>query len=189
MTLDELSVKYGTDKGSLKHNYMPFYEKHLPKNPKKILEIGVLKGRSIAMWSEYFPDTEIHGLDLFSDHTEDEVRSFLLDDCGCNNFVLHKGNQCDYILLDKLRNENFNVIIDDGSHNSRDQMITFFGLMHKNCYYFIEDLHCCGEEFYRDGLPFGLTAYKIFSEHDFRYKATYEGDKPILLIQSHPLCC
>lgn len=79
MTLDELSVKYGTDKGSLKHNYMPFYEKHLPKNPKKILEIGVLKGASLAMWSEYFPEAIIHGLDLFSDHSEAEVRSFLFD--------------------------------------------------------------------------------------------------------------
>src|SRR4029079_3828496 len=107
MTLDELSVKYGSDKGILRHNYMPFYEKHLPSNPKKILEIGVLKGASLAMWAEYYPEAEIHGLDLFDDHNEDSVFSYLIDDCSLNNIVLHKGNQCDYVLLDKLRNANF----------------------------------------------------------------------------------
>jgi hypothetical protein len=183
MTLDELSVKYGTDKGSLKHNYMPFYEKHLPKNPKKILEIGVLKGASLAMWSEYFPEAVIHGLDLFSDHSEAEVRSFLLDECGCNNIVLHQGNQCDYVLLDELRHENFDVIIDDGSHNSRDQMITFFGLFNGGQYY-IEDLHCCNQEFYRAGLPLSFTAAELFFKYADKYHAEYDINSQILLICS-----
>jgi hypothetical protein len=161
MTLDELSVKYGTDKGSLKHNYMPFYEQHLPKAPKKILEIGVLKGASMRMWREWFgEEVEIHGLDLFNDHTEEEVRSFLLES-GCTNFVLHQGNQCDYVLLDKLRHENFDIIIDDGSHGSRDQMITFFGLFNGGQYY-IEDTHCNHNDFYSQGLPKSLTAFETF---------------------------
>lgn len=172
MTLDELSVKYGTDKGSLNHNYMPFYEKHLPKSPKKILEIGVLEGASIRMWKEWFPEAEIHGLDLFTNAIP-EIESV----------VLHQGNQCDYVLLDKLRNENFDIIIDDGSHNSRDQMITFFGLFNGGQYY-IEDIHCAEEEFYRQGLPLGVTAKKLFSEHDFRYNAIYAHSSPIVLIQS-----
>lgn len=162
MTLDELSVKYGSDKGSLKHNYMPFYEQTLPKNPKKILEIGVLKGASIAMWSEYFPEAKIHGLDLFSDYFEEHVRSFLLDECGLNNVVLHKGNQCDWVLLDSLRHHDFDIIIDDGSHGSRDQMMTFFGLFNGKHYY-IEDLQCCNEEFWRQGLPESATAYELFN--------------------------
>ncbi len=182
MTLDELSVKYGTDKGSLKHNYMQFYEKWLPKNPKKILEIGVLKGASLAMWAEYFPEAIIHGLDLFSDHSEAEVKSFLLDECGCNNIVLHQGNQCDYVLLDKLRNENFDVIIDDGSHGSRDQLITFFGLFN-GCQYYIEDIQCCYEEFYSQGLPQILRANNLFY-HLGGLGAVYDCQSPIVLIQS-----
>jgi hypothetical protein len=151
MNLQQLAIKYKTDKHD--HGYMPFYEKHLPDNPKKILEIGVHHGNSIRMWKEYFPNTEIHGLDLFSE---------LDPPANLPDVIWHKGNQCDWLLLEKLRNENFDVIIDDGSHNSRDQMITFFGLFNGN-HYFVEDTHCAEEEFYRQGLPIEFSV-KMFSE-------------------------
>lgn len=150
MTLDELSVKYGSDKGSLKHGYCPFYEKHLPKNPKKILEIGVKEGASIRMWKEWFPNAEIHGLDLFEEFPIPDIEGV----------IFHKGNQLDHVLLHTLRKENFDLIIDDGSHNSRDQLVTFFSLYNGKTY-FIEDTHCCDEEFYRDGLPEKFTAKHI----------------------------
>jgi hypothetical protein len=184
MTLDELSIKYGTDKGSLKHNYMPFYEQYLPKNPKKILEIGVLKGASLATWSAYFPEAEIHGLDLFEENTEENVRSFLLDECKCNNIVLHKGNQIDYILLDKLRNENFDVIIDDGSHNSRDQMITFFGLFNGK-HYFIEDTDCCRNGFYQQGLPYRFTADCLFKQLPENRYLNFVYEQNIVMIKEY----
>lgn len=187
MTLDELSVKYGTDKGSLKHHYMEFYEQHLPKSPKKILEIGVKEGRSLAMWHEYFPNAEIFGLDLFEEYSHETVYKnidhFSGGEWDLNKITLITGNQCYYIVHDELRKFYFDVIIDDGSHNSRDQMITFFGLFNGGQYY-IEDLHCCDQEFYRDGLPLGVTAKKIFNEHDHRYKAVYAHSSPIVLIQS-----
>jgi hypothetical protein len=144
-TLEELAFMFGTDK--LEHGYIPFYEKYLPKNPKKILEIGVKEGRSISMWKKYFPDAVIHGLDLFKEFpvpfNDERVK-------------WHQGNQCDWELLEQLRKEDFDVIIDDGSHNSRDQMITFFGLFNGK-HYFIEDTHCAEEEFYRQGLPRMMT--------------------------------
>lgn len=143
--LSELAAKYGTDK--LDHGYIPFYETHLPKNPKKILEIGVKEGKSIRMWREYFPDAEIHGLDLFAEFPVPEI----------SGVTFWTGNQLDYNILAKLRNENFDLIIDDGSHNSRDQMISFYGLFTRG-HYFIEDIHCCSEEFYRQGLPYDFTA-------------------------------
>lgn len=167
MTLDELSVKYGSDKGSLKHNYMPFYESHLPEKPKKLLEIGVFKGASIRMWREWFPDTEIHGLDLFDYDPIPDIEGV----------VWHKGNQCDYVLLDSLRHEDFDVIIDDGSHNSRDQMMTFFGL-YNGKHYFIEDLHCCDQDFYRQGLPIEFTAAYSFMN------GVKDCQSPIILIRS-----
>lgn len=148
-TLTELAFMYGTDK--VEHGYIPFYEQHLPKNPKKILEIGVKEGKSILMWKKYFPDAEIHGLDLFEE--------FPVPDYSGVKF--HKGNQCDWLLLEQLRKEDFDVIIDDGSHNSRDQMMTFFGLFNGKQYY-IEDLHCCTEELYQQGLPYYFTALELF---------------------------
>lgn len=172
MTLDELSVKYGTDKGSLKHHYMEFYEQNLPKNPKRLLEIGVLDGASIRMWHEWFPDCEIHGLDLFTDGIPD-----------IEGVTWHQGNQCDFVLLDKLRHENFDIIIDDGSHCSRHQLITFFGLFNGGQYY-IEDLHCCDQEFYRDGLPFEFTAKNIFNPSNSKNKIIYGTDNKIMLIHA-----
>lgn len=149
-TLSELAFMYGTDK--LSHGYMEFYEKYLPENPKKILEIGVREGRSIKMWMQYFPDAVIHGLDLFKEFPVP------FDD---ERVKWHQGNQCDWELLEQLRKEDFDVIIDDGSHNARDQMITFFGLFNGK-HYFIEDTHCNRDEFYCQGLPLSLTAFETF---------------------------
>lgn len=185
-SLESLAAKYGTDK--LQHGYIPFYEKHLPKEPKRILEIGVKEGRSLAMWAERFPDAEIHGLDLFIENEIADVRRYFYDSkgeiyTGSDNLFLHTGNQCDYLLLEQLRKFDFDVIIDDGSHNSRDQMMTFFGLFNGK-HYFIEDLHCAREEFYRDGLPVLYTADHFFIHHnDGRYSNTFY-DKNIVLIRN-----
>jgi hypothetical protein len=159
MTLHELAKKYGTDK--LKHGYLPFYEKYLPKNPKKILEIGVKEGASIRMWREYFTNAEIHGLDLFEEFPIPNIEGV----------TFHKGNQLDHQLLAKLRKEDFDVIIDDGSHNARDMLVTFFSL-YSGKHYFIEDLHCNDEDFYSQGLPISISAKYILSitEHCFTSK-------------------
>lgn len=169
-TLQELAFMYGTDKGKDGHNYIPFYEQHLPKNPKKILEIGVKTGASISMWQKYFPEAEIHGMDLFIENPEPNIPGV----------KWWKGNQCDWRILEVLRRENFDVIIDDASHNSRDQMMTFFGLFNGK-HYFIEDLHCCRNEFYQDGLPIDFTADGMFN-NDSQRQIISSGN--IVLIKS-----
>lgn len=167
-SLDHLAIKYGSDKSSQSHNYCPFYEKHLPKNPKRILEIGVKEGKSLAMWCEYFPDAMVHGLDLFIENNIDSVGEFIElsgHNVGVNfNYQLHQGNQCDHLILEQLRKYDFDVIIDDGSHNARDQMITFFGLFNGK-HYFIEDLHASRESFYSQGLPEEFSASYVFGHY------------------------
>jgi hypothetical protein len=185
MTLDELSVKYGTDKGSLKHHYMEFYEQQLPKNPKKLLEIGVLDGASIKMWREWLPDCEIHGLDLFSDRSAREI----WDDCfasseGSEKITFHTGNQCDWQMLGQLRQYDFDVIIDDGSHNSRDQMMTFFGLFNGK-HYFIEDTDCCRNGFYQQGLPYRFTADCLFKQLPENRYLNFVYEQNIVLIKEY----
>lgn len=165
-TLSELAFMFGTDK--LEHGYIPFYEQHLPKSPKKILEIGVKEGRSIRMWQRYFPEAEIHGLDLFMEFPVPSIPGV----------KFWQGNQIDYKILEQLRNEDFDIIIDDGSHNSRDQMMTFFALFNGK-HYFIEDLHCCDDEFYRQSLPKEMTA-KYFFDNDSIYKKEF-GTNIILI--------
>lgn len=153
MTLNDLALKYGSDKSSEWHNYCPFYEQTLPKNPKRLLEIGCFKGASIRMWREWFPETEIHALDLFEEHPIPDI----------SGVIFHKGHQCDWQLLEQLRKLNFDIVIDDGSHNARDQMMTFFGLFNGKHYY-IEDVHCNLEDFYSQGLPLKTRPLFVFND-------------------------
>lgn len=164
MSLNELAAKYGTDK--LEHGYIPFYQKHLPKEPKRILEIGVKEGASVRMWADFFPNAEIFGLDLFSDGVGSKWKlenEFDKNENLRERVKLFMGHQCDYFLLEELRKYNFDVIIDDGSHNARDQIMTFFGLFNGK-HYFIEDLHCNFDDPYSQGLPELFRAVNIFSD-------------------------
>lgn len=162
VTLQQLAEKYGTDKAQ--HGYCPFYEKHLPPRDAKIklLEIGVKEGASLKMWAEWFPNAEIWGLDLFEEHKEEDIRGELLSfNSPPGNYVLKQGNQVDWRVLEELRKREFDIIIDDGSHNARDQMITFFGLFNGKQYY-IEDTHCNLDPFYSQGLPQHFSAFETF---------------------------
>jgi hypothetical protein len=186
MTLQDLALKYRTDK--LEHGYIPFYEKFLPKEPKRILEIGVKEGRSLAMWAEYFPDTQVFGLDLFEENKLLDVRFNLMHLMGDaygsgENITLYRANQCDYLALELLRKEDFDVIIDDGSHNARDQLMTFFGL-YNGKHYFIEDLQCNDEDFYSQGLPAPMRAVNVFRGLPMN-GIIMDCQSPIVLISEH----
>jgi hypothetical protein len=157
-TLADLAAKYGTDK--LQHRYIPYYEQHLPKNPARILEIGCLTGASLRMWREYLPDTEIHCLDLFEEHQPPE---------DIPGVIYWKGSQTNQYVLEQLRRIYFDVIIDDGSHNSRDQLIAFWSLWGCCDLYVVEDLHCALDEPYRQGLPMQNTFLRQLTDCDHTY--------------------
>ena len=68
--LEKLAIKYGTDKSSEKHNYCEKYAKYLPFNrydKMNILEIGVLDGKSLQTWREYYYQSNIIGIDINPD--------------------------------------------------------------------------------------------------------------------------
>lgn len=166
--------KYGSDKAQ--HGYAEFYAAHLPENPKRILEIGVKEGKSILAWKELFPEATIVGLDLFEEFPIPPIEGA----------YFWKGNQLDYRILAKLREQNFDVIVEDGSHNSRDQLITFFGLFNGN-HYFIEDLHCAREIFYRQDLPENYTALNLFQADGgpLWHDVSFSKDNKIACIYAH----
>ena len=65
--LDTLAKYRGTDKSSEIHNYCEKYQKYIPFNRTdkiKILEIGVLDGKSLLTWKDYFYESDIVGLDI-----------------------------------------------------------------------------------------------------------------------------
>jgi hypothetical protein len=139
MTLDEIALKYKTDKSSAFHNYTEKYEQYfsnLRDKPIKLLEIGIQNGYSLKTWKEYFSQATIYGMDIVDCSQMDEERVHTL-----------KGSQNDLNFLKKINEEcgPFDIIIDDGSHNSADMKISFdflFPLLKNGGLYVIEDLHC-----------------------------------------------
>lgn len=143
--IDEIAVKYGTDKSSLHHHYTRYYERHLPAKTISLLEIGAFKGASLRMWKELYPDSQIACFDLFID--PDNISKEDVESLGV---TAYQGNQ-EYVSdLEKIEGE-FDVIIEDGSHRSDHQIITFETLWPKvksGGMYVVEDLHCCYDPFY-----------------------------------------
>lgn len=140
--LTKLADKYGCDKGSLKHNYTKLYNRYLEElrdESFSMLEIGFGQGASAKMWLDYFPKATIFCLD---------INDFTNDPNLVNNsrFVYIKGSQTNVGDLSKAsRSEKFQVIIDDGSHVTEDQIFTLkllFPNVKLGGYYIIEDLNC-----------------------------------------------
>lgn len=130
ITLHELGMKHGTDKATF-HGFLDFYEQHLPGRDftGRLLEIGVMDGASLRMWSEYYPAAEIFGVD--NERWPDvDVQVYRID-------------ATDTRRLQQLGD--FDVIIDDASHMTADQQVTFFWLyfnqLNPGGVYVLEDLH------------------------------------------------
>jgi hypothetical protein len=143
LNLIQLAEKYQTDK--LSHGYIPFYKKYLPEDPIKMLEIGVDQGLSHLMWQEYYPGTEIHGIDLFHN------KLLVKEDLERKGIKCYAGDQADINFLKNIKDQ-FDFIIDDGSHNMDDQQLSFRHLFVNNLrgkgYYIIEDLHTSNDPFW-----------------------------------------
>jgi cephalosporin hydroxylase len=160
MTLLELADKYLTDKGSyffdhknqVGHNYATLYDtffSSLRSEPISLFEIGIAKGSSLLMWSEYFPYAKIIGLDIDTTLI-DKSRPLGVEGGGWegrNNITIKQGSQADPECLNKIVSENglFDIIIDDGSHKTEHQLFSFkhlYNAVKENGYYIIEDIHC-----------------------------------------------
>lgn len=131
LSLTEIAKKYKTDK-CLRHNYIQnFYEKIFnPLRNKKLnlLEIGIKNGASLRTWKEFFINAEIYGIDIDKVNVE-----------GCHT------EKCNQVYCqDIFQDIQFDIIIDDGSHNWDHQQISFdilFPRLKKGGIYLIEDLH------------------------------------------------
>lgn len=140
-----LAEEYGTDK--LAHGYLPYYDKHLPIEPRSFLEIGVLKGASARMFDRlYSHKLDFHLVDLF-----DEPGNLTTREARRLEFIPHKGSQTDLTFLSTIPIK-FDVVVEDASHNSWDQILTFkyglLNLLNPRGLYIVEDLHCCKDPFY-----------------------------------------
>tara|TARA_Y100000590_G_C15408718_1_gene896748 strand:+ start:65 stop:715 length:651 start_codon:yes stop_codon:yes gene_type:complete len=137
--LTEIADYYETDKGNIKHLYTLIYENIIGKLKNiNLLEIGVAHGSSLKTWSHYYPESKITGIDI-----------------NPNCEILCKDNDKINIIIDDVLehkfNENYDVIIDDGSHIPSD-IIGAFNKLWDNVksggYYIIEDMNACKNKNY-----------------------------------------
>lgn len=122
-TLNEIYERYQSpeghgDKGTA-HTYIDEYERLLASYRKNsvFLEIGLCEGESLRMWEEYFIDSKVIGVDISS-----KFLTRLINEPGHNIII---GDATKEEILEKIGDELFDVIIDDGSHVLSDQIKSF----------------------------------------------------------------
>lgn len=136
--LETLAYLHGTDKCYEVHRYTMVYRllfEPIRDDVKKVVEIGILKGSSLRLWQEYFPNAEILGID-------NDEKSFINYGRIKSVFGDQKDKESLLKAIQSMSND-VDIIIDDGSHLLDDQMITFdilFQFVKKGGFYIIEDI-------------------------------------------------
>jgi len=176
-SLDELGLKYGTDKASSGHNYLKYYEPFLAAfrhEAFNLIEIGALAGASLHMWRDFFPRAQITCLDINPEvkrFEEDRIR-IEIGNAGNPKFLAE--------VAAKVGRARF--VIDDGSHRW-DHVGTAFKVLypiveHEGIYIF-EDLHTHYESKYAGEaqVPFTRSIYDMVDLMNAR------GDARRLMLQ------
>jgi predicted O-methyltransferase YrrM len=156
--IDDLSVfgyKYGADKcPMIFHDYTPHYNRILSPyrtSAKLLLEIGIgnaalmskivggdyKPGASLRMWRDYFPNAQIVGCDILRDvlFTDERIRTFYVDQSSKTSLKS--------LVENDMKTDVIDIIIDDGSHKTWHQRISFKALwpyVRSGGIYIIEDV-------------------------------------------------
>jgi len=152
--LKTIAEIYKSDK--IEHQYIKVYENYFEKirdEKLKILEIGIADGKSLLTWSDYFKNSIIVGIDI---HKINIVEKKL----NRNNIEVHQGSQSDQSFIQQIisKYKEFDIIIDDGSHLSKDVKKSFnllFPALKDDGLYIIEDIQTSYNHFF-GGNPFDL---------------------------------
>lgn len=138
MRLDDLAIKHRADKSSLYHNFAEKYDRLLSgftKSFSSVLEIGVALGQSLRMWTDYFPNATIHGADIEPSFKACEAYSSRI-----KFHLVDQGNEEQLKTLGQF--SPFDLIVDDGNHWWREQIVSFqclFPMVRPGGIYIIED--------------------------------------------------
>jgi hypothetical protein len=116
MSLEEIVDNSRTDKNEC-HSYLPLYQTLLEskKNTaKNVLEVGICKGGSIKLWSDFFTNATVYGMDIIDDNSvwdgiknNEKIILYTSTDAYDNDFfTTHFLN----------KNIKFDFMLDDGPH-------------------------------------------------------------------------
>ena len=150
--LCQFAYLYGADKcPQIAHPYTPFYYelfKDKVDSVKKVLEIGIgtanymyhhpkhyIKGASLRMWRDFFPNAQIYGADILPEamFEDDRIETFLCDE---------RKNE-DLIKLIEKTGSDIDIFIDDALHSRPVQVElckTMMPMLKKDVIYIIEDV-------------------------------------------------
>src|SRR6267142_105948 len=140
-TLHELYANHTgkmSDKWSL---YLDEYDRLFASmwdRPVRLLEIGVQNGGSLDIWSQFFPKAEA----IVGDANDPQTQQRVLQRSG-----------------------QFDIVIDDGSHLSRDIVKTFalyFPHLAEGGIFVAEDLHCSYWDKFEGGLYYPYSSMMFF---------------------------
>lgn len=137
--LSKIYKKYSAPEGSgdkgTAHSYIENYYHYkfdkIRLNELNVLEIGVSTGLSLEMWGEYFPNSNITGIELDNINykpSNDRVKLIIGDGTDSKTFQ---------------DIEDLDIIIDDGSHVFTDQIFSYailYDKLKKGGMYIIEDV-------------------------------------------------
>lgn len=162
-TLDEIGRHYvsslhlgkgkqfqGGDKTSLgKYFTKTYHELFLPLRDSnvRLLELGVLTGKSIAMWSDYFAKGEIVGVDIALDQVDHKTLGTLGAFQNKNVTWIQQDVRDAKGMEKKFRKSTkvaqYTIIIDDALHTTEQQWKNFnllFPCLQGSGFYVIEDV-------------------------------------------------
>jgi len=127
MNLEEIVDNSRTDKNTT-HSYLPLYQKLLinkRETAKNVLEVGICQGGSIKLWSDFFTNANVYGLDIINiDNIWEGIKNN-------EKIILHTSTDAynyDFFINNFLnKNIRFDFMLDDGPH-SLESMIEFIKL-------------------------------------------------------------
>ena len=162
--LNSIAKSYGTDKSDEIHNYCVKYQKYLPfqrYDNLNILEIGVLNGKSLLTWKEYFYRSNILGIDINPECKKYEDKE--------NNISVEIGSQFDgnFLFVTSNNYGPFDMILDDGSHINEHVIFSFqqlWGNVKSGGVYIVEDVGTAYWDEYGGGLRKEGTSIEYFKK-------------------------
>jgi hypothetical protein len=130
--LCEIAKRCATDKGGYHHlagdtchTYTEVYWEMFNGKQDQIrslLEVGIHYGASLRMWHDFFPNAQIYGMD--------SNYSTLINNGRFHCKGVDQGNREELLLrMSEWGNRQFDVIVDDGSHEIAHQVITANALL------------------------------------------------------------
>jgi cephalosporin hydroxylase len=172
-----INTSYGTDKNT-SHSYGHVYEKifsQIKESTESILEIGFDSGTSLKVYSEYFQNAVIYGIDI-RDNCIPEIKknpriNMIFGNAKASNII-------------NYYNKTYDIIVEDASHLLDDQVCHFkdySDFVKPGGYYIIEDVHQDNLKMLIDVLePIGQYKEFTLTVEDLRKKKNRFDD--ILLI-------